>query len=197
MKTKILTKGLFWALLALFTSAAVVSCKQKDDAKPKADSTAPAPQHELATEEGPGQDEERPALVDTVQWNGAAYIVSVHRAPTQDVPAVKDSWGDPYLDNAVDVVVKRDGETVASHKFLKTDFAAAASGIDLSSQILHDLYFDKSEAGGYILLAGRINAPGDIEACTYFNVKMSLGDGSFSISRDNSEVNFKTGEVLD
>lgn len=197
MKTKVLAKGLFWTLLALLPAATIVSCKSSDDGKQKGDSAAAAPRHELAKEEGPGMDEERPASVDTLKWNGTDYVLSIHRAPTQDVPAVKDNWGDPYLDNAVDVVVKRGEETVAEHTFLKTDFASAASGIDLSTRTLGGLGYRKVDNGGYVIMTAAICEPGDSEGGDLFKVKMSLSDGSFVITRDTSVDNYVTGEVVE
>lgn len=197
MKTKVLTKGLFWSLLTVLPAATLVSCKDKDNDKQKTDSAAPAPRHELATEEGPGMDEERPASVDTLKWNGSDYVLSIHRAPTQDVPAVKDNWGDPYLDNAVDVVLKHDGAEVANHTFLKSDFTSAASGLDLTALTLGGMAFRNVDGGGYVIMTAVICEPGDSEGGDCFKVKMSLSDGSYVISRDNSVVNYESGEIIE
>lgn len=183
-------QGLPAVFLAVTLASAFAGCKSGDGKN--GDSTGALAYHELAKEEGPGQNDEVTFNPSEFEYNGKKFVVTIHRAPSHTQPEVIDNWGDPFLDNEVDVCILADGDTVMSHKFVKPDFAAAAAaveGLDLSKMTLGGMNFMQLDQSGYAVLGGDICSPGDVEGGNAFKVKVSLYNGSFTISRDTSREN--------
>ena len=197
MNTKVLVQGLPVALFAVTLATAFAGCKSGNGNG--GDSTAAPAYHELAKEEGPGQNDEVTFNPSEFEYGGKTYVVNIHRAPSHTQPQVTDSWGDPFLDNEVDVCILADGDTVMAHKFVKPDFASAAAsveGLDLSKMTLGGMNFMRFDRSGYAVLGGDICSPGDVEGGNAFKVKVSLVNGSFSISRDTSREN-ASGDLVE
>lgn len=142
-------------------------------------------QYKLATEEGPASDPARTLTPQEVDFGGKHYVVKVSIAPCDSLPTVKDSYGDPYLDNVVNIDVTVDGAPMVSRSFAKTDFASAATGLDLSKLVLGGMAYNKLDGSG-VHFGAQLNSPGDEEGGFAFKVTIPLGGGSAVIERDNT-----------
>lgn len=148
----------------------------------------------LAREEGPGHDTARSLNDAEATYNGKHYVISISIAP-DDSLIVKDSYGDPYLDNNVTVAVTADGTPLFTHVFKKKEFAEAGSGLPMGELILGGLAFNSIDGGG-IHLSAQLNEPGDIEGGSVFKVTFPLAGGTPSIVRDTTvaDVDMESGD---
>ena len=81
--------------------------------------------------------------VQTVEWGGAAYQVSVSRVAADSLPMVKDEAGQKYKDNRITVsVTRQDGSSVLKRTFTKSAFAQYVDEVFLAS-----IRFDEVDNG--------------------------------------------------
>lgn len=151
--------------------------------------------YQLATEAGPGQDPAIQLTPQVIKFQGAEYTIAVNRAPSDSLPLVKDSYGDPYRDNIVTINVSRNGELCFTQRFGKTNFAESATDFDLKTVTLGGMAFTRIDASG-LHFGAQLCSPGDVEGGYAFNVTIPLGGGAAKIERDTS-INNIADEYVD
>lgn len=142
--------------------------------------------YELAQEDGPGYDDPRTLPAVEVDFGGKHYVAKVSIAPSDSLPMVDDSYGDPYKDNEATVRVTVDDTVLIDKVFGKADFAAAiGKDTDMAKQIFCGIAFDKVSNRGIVFRA-QLSRPGDMEGGTSFFVTYPLAGGKPIIERDNT-----------
>lgn len=170
------------ATILATTAIVITACNTGKENTGKDVDTA---QYQLATDAGPGQDASIQLTPQVITYQGATYSIAVSRTPSDTLPLIKDSYGDPYKDNVVHISVTRDGEPCLSRQFVKTDFAAAARDININTLTLGGMAFSRLDADGYHFGA-QLCSPGDVEGGYAFSVTLPLGGGAPTIVRDNN-----------
>ena len=86
--------------------------------------------------------------VQTVEWGGAAYQVSVSRVAADSLPMVKDEAGQKYKDNRITVsVTRQDGSSVLKRTFTKSAFTQYVDEVFRKNGILASIRFDEVDNG--------------------------------------------------
>ena len=86
--------------------------------------------------------------VQTVEWGGAAYQVSVSRVAADSLPMVKDEAGQKYKDNRITVsVTRQDGSSVLKRTFAKSAFTQYVDEVFRKNGILASIRFDEVDNG--------------------------------------------------
>lgn len=164
------------ALLTLALSA----CGGKSSSPETAVDTTEVP---LAVEQGPGHDDKRQSTANA-EFSGHQYAIEVSCAPDDSLPAVKDRFGDPYLDNRVWIKVMRDGSLLTQRSVVKAQLAAHLEGADAKKLILGGVAFSAVDASG-LHFGAQLNGPGDEEGGLAFKLTLPLsGQGDLVVKRD-------------
>lgn len=182
MMINLMRKASFVFALCAISICFVTSCGNSTNGKASDIDTT---QYPLAAEEGPGHDEARILPATEIDFGGKHYVINVSIAPCDTLPIVKDSYDDPFLDNVVKLLVTADGDTIVRRNFLKRDFAAAASGLNLNRLVLGGLAFNTINANG-LNFGAQLNEPGDVEGGQVFKVTIPLAGGQPTIVRDTN-----------
>lgn len=120
--------------------ALLVSCKSNEDKAQKFEERSF--QLSVDTETGVYRMQQSDAQGNEVMA-GAEYHYSIHRAPSEELPRVKDDDGNVFVDNAIDVNITRNGKPLLAKRFTKKDFSSWVEAPFLSKAILEGLVFDK------------------------------------------------------
>lgn len=179
MIVEFINKATFSVAFCAVVGCLFISCGRTDNKPSDIDTT----QYALATEEGPGFDEARTLPATEVDFNGKHYVINVSIAPCDSLPLVKDSYGDPFMDNAVKLQVSADDNIIIDRSFVKNDFAAATSGLSLNRLVLGGLAFNVVNSNG-LSFSAQLNEPGDIEGGYVFKVTIPLMGGQPVIVRE-------------
>lgn len=117
-----------------------------------------------------------------VQWMGKGYKVEIHRQPNDSLPMVTDEIGQKFVDNEVEVTVRRaDGTVFFSHAFTKASFDACLDNDYRHTGILDGLVYDKTN-GSHLEFAGSVSHPQTDE---YIPVRVILSpSGNVTFKRD-------------
>ena len=117
-----------------------------------------------------------------VKLKGKNYHLSIHRAPADSLPHVKNDMGDIYADNTITLRITRDkGEKVISKTFTKQNFSSVVAGNLLPQCILEGMVFDKTTSQG-IVLAASISVP---QTDLYVPVSITVSpDGKMTIVKE-------------
>ena len=73
----------------------------------------------------------------------AAFRYQIDRAPSSQLPKVKDEQGNIFVDNEIALNITRNGKTVLTKRFTKRDFSSQVASSFLSKAIREGLVFDK------------------------------------------------------
>lgn len=141
-----------WAFLCLIL---LVSCQTKENKEQKFEERAF--QLSVDTETGIFRMQQSDAHGNVV-IGGVEYYYSINRAPSDDLPRVKDGEGNLYVDNVIDVKVTRNGKSLFAKRFTKKDFSSFVEASFLSKSILEGLVFDK-EVDGKLRFAASVCQP--------------------------------------
>ncbi len=131
-----------------------------------------------------------------VQWQGSACKVEIHRQPNDSLPMVADEIGQKFVDNEVEVMVRKaDGTVAFSRSFTKASFDACLDDDYRHTGILDGLVFDRVN-GGNLEFAGSVSHPQTDE---YIPVRVVLSpSGSVTFKRDvEGDEDDVTDEVAD
>lgn len=116
---------------------------------------------------------------------GAEYHYSIQRAPSDELPRVKDAEGNLFVDNVIDVKISRNGKSLFAKRFTKKDFASLVEPSFLSKAILEGLVFDK-------VVDGRLRFAASVcQPQTDIFIPLSL-----TVSSDG-QLRIEKGSVLD
>ncbi|MDO5075493.1 MAG: DUF4738 domain-containing protein [Bacteroidales bacterium] len=166
-------------LLACFVLS---SCGQKSSTS----ETAPADNASSPSYTAPPSDRDSQRhITATAEYRGHRYTIDITSTPDAALPKVKDSYGDDYLDNRFRVVILRDGAEFSTYTFTKAQFEHLIATNEARHLILGGIAYKEVESDGFSLGA-QLNAPGDEEGGTMFEITLPLaGQGSPYIERDN------------
>ncbi|MDY5813599.1 MAG: DUF4738 domain-containing protein [Bacteroides sp.] len=102
----------------------------------------------------------QPSKADTtLQLGGTTLRSQVERRPEADLPQVKGTQGEAYMDNSITLTLSRGGNTLLVRRFVKADFASVVDAEFLKQSILEGLVFDRVEPRG-LRYAGSVCYPG-------------------------------------
>ncbi|MBQ9357652.1 MAG: DUF4738 domain-containing protein [Prevotella sp.] len=123
-----------------------------------------------------------------VEWvEGRTYRVLVSRTPADSLSMVTDNMGQQFVDNRVEITVKRqDGTTFYNHVFTKSSFASWLDGDYRSNALLEGINFVKAEENRLVFNA-TVNHPraSDDEAI-YLELSVSrLGEAEIHVNDEN------------
>ena len=170
------------AILLGFQSTMFMACGSRTEgAKTDVDTTL----YETTGETEVERDEVFELPTEEIDFGGRHYVVRVRRAPSDSLPKVKDSYGDPYLDNEVFVTVTADGSTIVKRSITKADFAGVAAGLELSKLVLGGMTFSGINSSGLHFCA-QINSPGSVEGGNNFILTFPLSGSGLQIVADES-----------
>lgn len=120
----------------------------------------------------------------TVSLGGHTYHISLHRQPADSLPPVSDSYGQPYIDNIVDLSIRRDSRPLLSRRFTKADFRHLLSPADATYGILCGMSFDAARSTASELVFGaQVSEPG-CEGGSLFRIVVATAGGTTGILRD-------------
>lgn len=176
-------------LVLLFAAVAgLVSCGTRHTTPVEEPDTT---RYALATEEGPGADS--PIALPTAEatYGGHTYTIDINRHASDSLPSVKDDYDDPYLDNVVTLSVKVDGAQTVQRRVTKSDFSAAAEGLDFSRLIFGGMVFGKVDGSGLHFNAV-LNEPGNEESGFGFLLTVNPHTGAVSAQRDRTPDDLKS-----
>lgn len=180
---RILTPSCAFALISFLTlGTTFCSCGFKTEGD---NSNVDTTRYDLAREGGPEHDDARQLPTQTISFAGHEYKIDISIAPSDSLPQVKDSYGDPYLDNEVLLCVTADGAVVVKRNFVKSDFVAAANGLNTSKLILGGMAFNSIDISG-LHFGAQLNEPGDLEGGYAFKVTLPVAGGAPTVVRDTS-----------
>lgn len=131
---------------------------------------------------------------EKADYNGQNYTITVHRTPADSLPQVKDSYGDPFLDNEVKVTLRNAAGVVFSRVVRKTDFATAAAGLDLSKLVLGGMMFSSINASG-VHFDAQLNSPGSEEGGNNFKITLSHNGQNLQIVRDETAEDVSISDI--
>lgn len=133
--------NLIWPFLGV---ALLFSCQNKEDKEQRFEERA----FQLTVDTETGIYRMQPS---DAQGNeviaGAEYHYSIRRAPSDELPRVKDADGNQFVDNVIDMKVTRNGQPLFAKRFTKKDFASLVEAPFLSKAILEGLVFDQVKEG--------------------------------------------------
>lgn len=181
MKIKTSYTSTFATFVLAISSALFTSCGTRTEGTTTDVDTT---QYELTGEATIEKDEAITLPAVEQDFDGKHYVISVHRAPSDSLPQVKDSYGDPYMDNEVTISVTADGNVVTKRTFTKNDFSGAAKA-DLSKLVLGGMTFSSINGTG-IHFNAQINSPGSVEGGNNFILTLPLNGGAVQIVADES-----------
>lgn len=184
MKPMFTSVKFMFAPLAIGTAVFLLSgCGKSSSSASSAIDTTETP---LAVEQGPGRDDNR-QFQKKVDFGGHAYEMELLCHPDETLPQVKDRFGDPYLDNRVELTVLRDGESWYSRAFTKADFSKFLETKDAKNFILGGIAYGGINSSG-LIFGAQLNNPGDEEGGWAFKVTIPLsGQGAPQIVRDANQ----------
>lgn len=140
----------------------------------------------LAVEQGPGHDDER-HFEKTAAFDGKTYRIKLSFRPDETLSLTKDRFGDPYMDNRVDMQIACGDSVLYQRSFTKADFSALLDKEDVRSLILGGIAFSGVESSGF-QFGAQLNAPGDEEGGLAFKLTVPLcGQGEPRIVRDANQ----------
>lgn len=123
----------------------------------------------------------------TAQLGGHTYAITIHRAPNESLPTVKDALDQEFYDNSVDVAITRDGETFFTKTFTKEAFEDYLESADRTSTVLLGMAYDEEKSGGsHLCLAAQVGQPGTGEGPA-FTIDIPTTGDAYSILRDTQQ----------
>lgn len=129
-----------------------------------------------------------------VQWMDKGYKVEIHRQPNDSLPMVTDEIGQKFVDNEVEVTVKRsDGTVFFSRTFTKASFDGCLDNDYRHTGILDGLVYDKAN-GSNLEFAGSVSHPQTDE---YIPVRIVLSSSGSVTFRCDMEPNADDGDETD
>lgn len=94
-----------------------------------------------------------------VQWLGKTYSIEIERQPSDSLPMVADETGQKFVDNSINLKVRRaDGSIAISKTFLKRTFDAYITKQYKNAGILEGFVFDEVD-GNYLEFAASVCLP--------------------------------------
>lgn len=181
MKNNLTSTSAFAIILVAFAALAMTACGTREKSGP--DKDVDTTLYALATEDSVEKDAPQ-HLVDTVDFDGRHFVITVDRTPCDTLPRVVDENG-PYLDNVVRLTVKTDGTTIINRRFTKNDFGEASEKLPLSRLTLGGMGFNTINGRG-IQFNAQLCAPGSLEGGNNFKVSFSLNGSNMRIAPDDT-----------
>lgn len=160
----------------------MVSCGTRE--KPAANGDIDTVRYQLATEDSVEKDAPQ-HLVETVDFDGRKFEITVDRTPCDTIEKVVDENG-PYYDNVVRVQISSDGNPIVDRTFTKNAFRAAGGSLSYSKLTLGGMNFTAINGSG-IQFNAQLCAPGSLEGGHNFKVLYNLSGGNLRITADNTE----------
>lgn len=179
-----MNKRLTLALLAALTL--LTACKEK-----KQTQDIIAPKVEAPKLSGPIRMQPYDNTRD-VQWLGKLYKVQVIRTANDSLPMVKDETGQKFVDNRINVIVRRaDGSVAINKSFTKAYFDRYLDAHYREMGILEGLVFDEVD-GQRLEFAASVCLPQTDE---YIPLEVKIDNfGNVSVERDSELDTTGNGE---
>lgn len=181
-------KKLFSLLIISSLLAAAMGCKEKKDQqviiikKPKAVKAEKPQSMGNLSQSTP------------VTWMGSRYTVEIQRIAVDSLPLATDGVK-RYHDNSITVrIVRADGSTFFTHKFLKSDFKGYVDASYYDGGALLGVAFEKAQ-GTQLLLGASVGSP-DKASDEYVPLIIKVDNfGNYSIEKDTkADVNSMRNE---
>ncbi len=117
-----------------------------------------------------------------INWNGSKMVSEIHRTPDDSLEMVKDENGQKFIDNRIELVIRRaDGSVFFKKTFTKNTFDENLDNDYRKTGILEGLVFDKVD-GNTLRFAASVSHPQTDE---YIPLVVTISkSGQMSIKRD-------------
>ena len=169
------------ALILLFSSLLLVSCKDKKE--DQYNIIVPAPDTTEKKKEVLEMSETHQKYI--AELDGTKYSIDIVRSPDTTLPKASDEMRNAYYDNIITVRIQGDDGSVLLNKtYRKSDFLPYISGSGLEkSGALLGIVFDKTE-DGCLSFAASVGSP-DSNSDQYIPLVMTVSKtGSVNITLD-------------